>query len=397
MLIGIVGKPSCGKSTFFKAATLAEVAIASYPFTTIKPNEGAAFVRVDCAETFFKVKCNPREGYCINGQRFIPFRLMDVAGLVEGAHEGKGLGLQFLDDLRQADAFIHIIDASGSTNEKGEIVSAGTHDPLKDVAFLEHELDMWYTGILRKGWERFSRQVEQEHGDIIKALAKQLSGLNVNENHVKEAIKFLKFDEKKPASWTDIQLYSLSSFLRNKTKPMLIAANKCDIFSAKDNVKRLQEKFPLITVIPCAADSELALRSGTKKGLINYLPGDSNFNVTGSLSSQQTLALNAIKNNVFDNYGSTGVQRVLNEAVFSLLGRIPIFPGGINKLADSKGNILPDCFLLPPNSTALDFAFHIHTDLGNKFIRAIDVKRKQTIGKEYVLKIGDVVEIIANA
>jgi len=118
MLIGLVGKPSCGKSTFFKAATLANVLIASYPFATIKPNHGIGHVKVDCLCKDFKVKCNPQKGYCVDGNRFVPVELMDVAGLVEGASEGKGMGNQFLDDLRQADAFIHIVDVSGETDEK---------------------------------------------------------------------------------------------------------------------------------------------------------------------------------------------------------------------------------------------------------------------------------------
>ena len=82
MLIGIVGKPSSGKSTFFKAATLAEVEIANYPFTTIKPNHGTGFVKVKCVDRELGVKCNPRFGYCLNGKRFVPVDLLDVAGLV---------------------------------------------------------------------------------------------------------------------------------------------------------------------------------------------------------------------------------------------------------------------------------------------------------------------------
>ncbi len=180
MLIGIVGKPNVGKSTFFKAATLAEVEIANYPFATIKPNSGVGYVKVkDPARDFNKIS-NPRNGYVLKEFRFVPVQLIDVAGLVPGAHEGLGMGNQFLDDLRQADVLIHVIDVSGSTNEKGEQVEPLTYDPAEDVKFLEVELDMWYLGILRKGWEKFARTVMQEKSEIHKALAKQLSGLKVN-------------------------------------------------------------------------------------------------------------------------------------------------------------------------------------------------------------------------
>jgi len=154
MLIGIVGKANVGKSTFFKAATLAEVEIANYPFTTIKPNHGTGFVKVDCVDKEFNVKCNPRFGYCLDGKRFVPVDLLDVAGLVPGAHEGKGMGSEFLNDLNQADALIHIIDVSGSTNEKGEKVPILSYDPANDIKFLEKELDMWYLRLIEKGWEK---------------------------------------------------------------------------------------------------------------------------------------------------------------------------------------------------------------------------------------------------
>ncbi|MBS3143663.1 50S ribosome-binding GTPase, partial [Candidatus Woesearchaeota archaeon] len=184
MLIGLIGKPSSGKSTFFKASTLAEVEIANYPFTTIKPNSGIGFVSVDCVDKEFNKQCNPREGFCINHRRFIPVQMMDVAGLVEGASEGKGKGNQFLDDLRQADGFIHVIDISGSTDKDGNPVEPLSHDPSNDVEFLDHELDMWYYQLLKKGWDKFARKVQGENQDIKKALAKQLSGLKVTEENV---------------------------------------------------------------------------------------------------------------------------------------------------------------------------------------------------------------------
>ena len=393
MLIGVIGKPSTGKSTFFKAATLAEVAIAPHPFTTIKPNHAVGFVKVECAEKEFNTKCNPRTGYCIDGNRFVPVDLLDVAGLVPGAHEGKGLGLAFLNDLNEADALIHIIDIAGSTNEKGEPVKPLSYDPIKDVEFLEHELDMWYFQIMKKGWDKFARIVKQENQNVKKALAKQLSGLRVYEDMVEKSIKKLDLTHH-PIEWNDGDLKNLAKELRILSKPMIIAANKIDIEGAEYNYHRLKEKYSDRIIVPCSADSELALREAAKKNLIKYIPGESKFEVIGKLSEQQNDALNYIKKNVLDKHESTGVQAILDTAVFKILKYIAVFPGGVSKLEDSQGRRLPDCFLLPENSTALDFAFRVHSDLGNNFVKAIDVKRKMPIGKDYKLKHREVIEII---
>ena len=395
MLIGIVGKPSVGKSTFFKALTLAEVAIAPYPFTTIEPNKGFAFVKVNCVDKEFNVQCNPRFGYCINNIRFVPVEVIDVAGLVPGAHEGKGMGNKFLDDLRQADALIHVIDIAGATNEKGEIIEPGKYDPAFDVRFLEFELDMWYLSILKKGWEKLARQMHQEHQAPSKVLGKQLSGLNVSENLVFDVLKALGLDAKSPIDWNDDDLKRLSSVLRRKTKPMLIVANKIDLPFGNENFERIKNLFPDCRFVACSAESELALREAAKKGLIDYVPGTKNVVVKGSLSAQQANAIEYIKKSILDVFGSTGVQNAIDIAVFELLRYISVFPGGVNKLADQHGNVLPDCFLLPAGSTALDFAFKLYTDLGKGFIRAIDVRTKRTVGRDYVLKDRDVIEIIS--
>ncbi|MEK6903501.1 MAG: redox-regulated ATPase YchF [Nanoarchaeota archaeon] len=390
MQIGLVGAPSAGKSTFFKAATLVDVAIANYPFTTIKPNVGISFVKIDCVDREFNVQCNPREGYCLQGKRFVPVQLIDVAGLVPGAHEGKGMGNQFLSDLNQADVLIHVIDCSGSTNEKGEPAPQGTHDPLTHVAFLEQELDLWYLSIIQKGWDKFARTVEHEQENLAKAVAKQLSGLRVTETMTKEALKDLPLH---PTQWTEAQLLQLAHTLRKRSKPMIIAANKIDLKGAEEQYKRLKKAFPDSYIIPCSAAGEIALKEAARKKYIHYVPGDAIFQVTGEITEAQRQGLDLIQKNILEPFQTTGVQTILNTAVFELLHYIAVFPGGA-KLVDKDGRYIPDCFLLPPQSTALDFAYRLHTDIGNNFVKAVNIKTKRVVGKEYVLQHRDVVEIM---
>ncbi len=393
MLIGIVGKPSSGKSTFFKAATLAEAEISPRPFTTIKPNHAVGFVKIKCVDKEFNVQCNPREGYCINGNRFVSIDLIDVAGIIENAHQGKGLGLEFLNDLNQADVLIHIVDISGSTNEKGELVPPMNYDSSKDIKFLEKEIDMWFFGILKKGWDKFVRTIGKDNQNIKKAIAKQLSGLKVNEEVAEDAIKELKLVHH-PIQWTNDDLFELARKLRQKTKPMIIAANKIDIEGSEFNLHRMQKEFSNLTIIPCSAESELALKEAAKNRLIVYIPGENNFEIFNEekLNERQKKALEFIKKNVLEKFGSTGVQDVLNKTVFEFLDYIAVFPVG-NNLQDKDGHYLPDCFLLKNGSTALDFAYRIHSDIGNNFIKAIDVKKKIAVSKDHILKHRDVIEI----
>jgi ribosome-binding ATPase len=391
MLLGLVGKPSSGKSTFFKAATRADVLIASYPFATIKPNHGIGYVRIECIEKMFNTTCNPQKGYCINGNRFVPIELVDVAGLVEGASEGKGMGNQFLDNLTSADALLHIVDASGETDAEGK---QGNGNPIADIEMLENELDAWYYGILMKVWRKLAKQIQSTKEDVSKAIAKQFSGLKVTEEDVRHILLQLGYDVENPAQWTENELKVFAHSLRHETKPMVIVANKCDKGHAQENIEEIKKKYPEVMVIPCSADSELALRDADKAGLIEYMPGASEFKTKDTLNEKQQVALASIAKNVLNVYGSTGVQEVLDKTVFELLGYIAIFPASAQKLTDSKGNVLPDCFLLPKQSTALDFAFSIHDDLGKNFIKAIDVKTKRAVGKEHIVKHLDGLEII---
>ncbi len=396
MQIGVVGQPNVGKSTFFKALTLIEVETANYPFTTIEPNKGIGFIRIDCIDKEFNVQCNPRTGHCVKGQRFVPVELIDVAGLVPDAFKGKGLGNKFLSDLSQADALIQVIDVSGRTDLEGKTCQASFEVVEKAITFLETEIDQWFNQILEKNWSKFSKQKFESKAKKLEAMTQNLSGIGVKEEHLDKALMKLNLIETDLKDLSEEQRLQLAIKLRELSKPIMIAANKIDLPEAKENLKKLIEKFPLKRIFSCSAEAETALKKAAKTGLIEYMPGDNEFKIVKELNENQKKALELIKEKVLKEFNSTGVQAILNKIVLEELKYIAIFPGGVNKLSDSQGNILPDCFLMPPKTTALDFAFKLHTDFGKNFIKAIDVKKKQLIGKDHELKHRDVIEIVAN-
>ena len=381
MLIGFVGKPSSGKSSIFKAATLIDVKITGVPFCTIEPNVGVGYVTVDCVEKEFGVKCNPRYGFCKNGKRFVPVKLIDVAGLVPGAHEGRGLGNKFLDDLRQASALIHIVDFSGLTDEEGKPTVG--HDPAKDIEFLEKEIDLWFAEIIKRAVAKIGRIIGKSQSDLVQLLTEQLSGLEISKESVQKVLE--------TCSLTDVNRFATE--LRKISKPILIAANKIDLKEAQENFERLKEKYEHI--VPTSAEAEIALKKAAEKGLIDYTPGNG-FEIKKELEERQRIALEFIKKNVIEKYGSTGVQECLNKAVFDLLRLIPVYPvEDENKLSDKSGNVLPDVFLMPEGSTALDLAFKVHTEIGEKFICAIDARTKKRLAKDYKLQKNDVIKIVS--
>jgi len=398
-MAGIVGPPNVGKSTFFAASTLIDVKIAPYPFTTIEPNVGVGYVRVECVCKEFNVRDNPRNSMCINGYRFVPVTLIDVAGLVPDAWKGRGLGNQFLDHVRRAAVLLIVIDASGTTDAEGRKVKPGTHDPREDVKFLERELDMWVYQMLKGDWDRIVKQVEVAKKDIREVLTRRLSGLGITVDKVMDTLRYCDLENKRISLWNDEDLMSFVRRLREVSKPGVIVANKADLPYAEENIKLLKEEYePKYKVIPTSAEAELALRKATRANLIKYIPGDSAFEIVDSskLTEKQKKALKYIEENVLEKWGTTGVQDAINTAFLDVLGMVVVFPvEDENKLTDHRGNVLPDAFLMPKGSKVIDLARKIHSELAEKFIAAIDVRTKRRIGMDYVLKNRDIIKIIA--
>ena len=352
MQIGIVGKPNVGKSTFFGAATMAPVEIANYPFTTIEPNKGVAYVRAPCPCKELGVKCTPHNSLCIDGTRMVPVELLDVAGLVPDAWQGKGLGNKFLDDLRQADALINVVDASGSTDIEGNSVDLGSHDPAEDILFLRTEIECWMREIIKNGFSKIARQAKMQGSKPEAILAERLQGLKVTELQIKEALR--------------------------------------------ENLERIRSGNP--HCVATMAETELALKKAAAAGLVEYTPGDKEFRIKegAKISDGQRKALDYMNENMA-RIGGTGVQKCIEDAAYKMLDLICVYPvEDETKFTDHFERVLPDAFLVPRGSTARDLAYRVHSDLGDKFIRAVNAKTKRTVGADYELQDGDVIRIVAN-
>jgi len=380
--IGLIGKPNAGKSSFLKAATLQDVKISPVPFTTLKPNIALAYVTKKCVCSEFNVKCNPRQGACINGIRFIPIGLWDLPGIVPGAHEGRGLGLRFLDDIRKTKALIHVVDFSGLTDAEGRATE--NYDIENDIKFVEEEINAWFREIIERGLEKYKRNLKNvSREDLVNILVKQLSGLEVKKEEIEVVLDKVGIE--------DLEIFAKT--LREISKPIVIVANKIDLDLAQKNYERLKNKYK--NIIPASAESEIALRLAASKGLIDYFPGGKDFVVKGNLSKEQEKALETIREKVLKKFGSTRIQTALNFTIFDILQYIVVYPvADSSKLSDTKGNILPDAFLVKKGTTLKEFAFSIHSDIGEKFICGIDARSKKKLSADYELRDNDVIEIV---
>ncbi len=391
MTIGLAGKPNAGKSTFFKAATLADVEIANYPFTTINANRGVTYVRTNCPCTEKGTPC----GKCNNGVRYVPIEIIDVAGLVPDAHKGRGLGNAFLDELRQAQAIIHVIDASGGTDIEGNPGDIGSHDPLGDIDFLNHEITMWMAGILNRNWLKLARKIKAEGLKPEQAIAEQLMGAGVCESEVHDALCQYKNDNYE--QWEEPELAELCDLIRILSKPLMIAANKMDI-APPENVKNLSE-LDLI-VVPTSAAAELALRNAATHELIDYIPGNEDFNIISEeLDEKQKKGLESLKAFMQSRQPhGCGIQECINKAVFELLDLIVVYPvEDESHWTDKKENMLPDAYLMKRGSSAHDLAYLVHTDIGKAFLYAVDGRTKMRLGEKHELQDGDVIKIVSTA
>ena len=426
MRIGLVGKPNVGKSTAFAALTESAVEIANYPFTTIDPNVGVTFLpaEANCPCEILRTKresdgrlspvadddpragslCEPRTGSCIGFRRTVPVTLIDVAGLVPGAHEGKGRGNQFLNDLAQCDALIQVVDASGSTDIEGNPMGPGSCDPIEEHAFLVEELAMWIHGILDTGWGRGVRRVQAEgERGLVDFITAQLTGIGGTESRIMSAISLFKAEHPDlgvPWEWDASVRVSMAHHLRRAIFPLCVAANKADIADSGSwdaLAVKVEEEGGIL--VPTSADSELALRRAAKGGFIHYPPGAEMFTLSEKGESELNLAqrkgLDAIAERL-ERLGGTGLVPLVSRIVRERLERIVAYPvQDENHWTDGDGRVLPDALLVQRGTTAKGLAYAVHTDLGDGFIRAVDGRTGRVIGAEHEIDDNDVIKIVA--
>jgi ribosome-binding ATPase YchF (GTP1/OBG family) len=395
-MVGLVGKANVGKSTFFGAATLKPVDIAGFPFTTVKADRGVGYIRAPCVCHELGVQDNPVNSACVDGVRLIPVDLIDTPGLIPGAHQGRGLGNQFLDEVRRADALIVVADASGATDLNGQPVEPMTNDPIDDVRMFEEEFDLWLRALIRKDWDKVTRTAQSKKEHISRHLDERLTGLGISRSQIAQAAQETGLDGFNSVAWTGDEFSRFTTRLRRVSKPLIVAANKADRDGAETNIERMREAG--YRVVPTCAEAELALRRAAEAGLVQYTPGDPEFKVTSpeKLTDGQRRALETIKEKVFDKWGGTGLQDAINQAFFSLLDMITVYPvEDAEKLTNHRGQVLPDCFLVPVGTTAKQFAAEIHTDLAEGFIYAVDARTKRRLGDTYILENNDVIQIVS--
>jgi ribosome-binding ATPase YchF (GTP1/OBG family) len=395
--IGLIGKTNAGKTTFFNAATLLSAQVSTYPFTTKRPNIGQAYVKTICVCKELGVSDNPRNSSCVNGSRFVPVQLIDLPGLIKGSWKGKGLGTQFLSVASQADALVHIADASGSLDSEGKITKPGMGNPVADVYDIEEELVRWFEKSIEKTIKKLKKHPKKSSSRE-QLLERDLAGMKITSEHIAKALESCALNDTDPADWKRDEIRRFAKSIREISKPTIIVANKMDLFPAERNYDRLAKEFGQAFVIPAASDAELALRRAEQKGYIEYIPGEEDFRVKNEerLTPEQREALTYVRQRVFSKFIRTGVQFSLNICAFKLLSMNAVYPvEDDEKFSDKKGNVLPDVFLVPYNASVKDLAAEIHSQLAKNMIYAVDARTKIRLPVDYRLKDRDVVRIVA--
>lgn len=393
-LIGIVGKPSSGKSTTLNSLTDANAKMGSFPFTTIEPNRATGYLQIDCAcKRFDKSSlCKPNYGWCLDGKRHVPIELLDVAGLIPGASQGLGLGNKFLDDLRHADALIHVVDVSGTTDAEGKATRG--YDPLNDIEWLQDEIRLWIENNLLKRWGSIVRRHTATKCSIVETLRAQFGGYGANAQLIAQAIDSIK-DLPPLESWDKEWITKVVKAFMAFKFPTVLALNKIDHPDADKNVSKIVLKYPDTKAVVTSAITEVFLRKLAKQGYIKYEEGTEFVDTIEDLGEDSGLKpldeklqekLESIRDLVLYRFGSTGVVQVL-QAAANVLDLVPIFT--VRNISTFTGNsgehVFRDCMLFKRGTKVGAVARQI---MGEVTIASIDGVGNRRVSPDDTVDIG---------
>lgn len=372
IVIGLVGKPSSGKSTTLNSLTDANAKCGAFPFTTIDPNKATGYLEIDCACARFNKqdKCKPNYGYCRNGKRGVPIMLLDVAGLVPNAHLGRGLGNKFLSDLTEADCLIHIIDASGTTDAEGKATRG--YDPLQDIEWLQDEIFQWILGNLQERWKTVVKRHIATKSSTLETLRQQLGGYVANKKLIGDALDLIP-DLPPLQDWDDEMLGKVVRTFMEVKFPTVLALNKMDHPDADKNVSKIILKYPKLKAVLTSSITEVFLRKLAAQNYIKYDLGTEFIGTKDDLPDDPDLKelddklrnrIENIRDLVLYRFGSTGVVQLL-QAAADLLNLVPVYPvRNIHNFTGGSGDfIFRDCILVKRGTPVAAIAKKIMGDV----------------------------------